>query len=86
MKPAQVFGMYPKKGTIRKGSDADLVIVNLKKERIIRGDKLHYRVGWTPYEGMKLKGFPILTILRGEVIFEEEQVVGKPGYGEFLPL
>jgi allantoinase len=86
MRPAQVFGLYPKKGTIRKGSDADLVIVNLKKERILRGDRMHYKCGWTPYEGMKVKGFPILTISRGEVICEDGQVVGKPGRGRFLPL
>jgi D-hydantoinase len=85
MKPARIFGTYPKKGTIREGSDADLVVVNLKKERIIRGDRLHHKVGWTPYEGMKVKGFPILTISRGEVIFEDKQIVGKPGRGKFLP-
>jgi allantoinase len=86
MKPAQIFGLYPRKGAIRKGSDADLVVLNLKRERIIRADRLHYKVGWTPYEGMKVKGFPILTISRGEVIFEDQRVVGKPGRGEFLPL
>jgi dihydropyrimidinase len=85
MRPARIFGLYPKKGTIREGSDADLVVVNLKKERIIKADRLHYKVGWAPYEGMKMKGFPILTISRGEVIVEDEQVVGEPGRGKFLP-
>lgn len=85
-KPAQVFGIYPKKGTIREGSDADFVILNLKMERLIKAENLHYKVGWTPYEGMKVKGSPATTISRGQLIYDEEQVLGKPGRGKFLPL
>ena len=84
--PARVFGLYPKKGIIRKGSDADLVIVDLKAKRKVRGDKLHYKVGWTPYEGWKLKGWPILTIRRGQIIFEDGQIHAKTGAAKFLPM
>jgi dihydroorotase (multifunctional complex type) len=84
--PARVFGLYPKKGTIRKGSDADLVIVDLKIRRKVRGSDLHYKVGWTPYEGWKLKGWPRITMLRGSVIFEDGQILAKRGKARFLPM
>ena len=84
--PARVFGFYPKKGTIRKGSDADLVIVDLKVKRKVRGCDLHYKVGWTPYEGWRLQGWPRLTMRRGSVIFEDGQILAKPGEARFLPM
>ncbi|MEM2908408.1 MAG: amidohydrolase family protein, partial [Candidatus Hadarchaeales archaeon] len=83
-RPAKIFGLYPRKGIIREGSDADLVIVDLKKEVTIRAEKLHYKVGWTPYEGMKVKGAPVMTISRGVVIVEDGEVQAKPGRGLFL--
>lgn len=84
--PAKVFGVYPRKGTLKKGSDADLVIVDLKaKRKVVAGD-LHYKVGWTPYEDWTLKGWPILTMRRGEILYENEQVTGKPGSAEFLSM
>jgi allantoinase len=84
--PARVFGLYPKKGTIRKGSDADLVILDLKIKRKVRGSDLHYKVGWTPYEGWTLQGWPKITMRRGSVIFEEGQILAKPGEARFLPM
>jgi len=84
--PAKVFGLYPKKGAIRKGSDADLVIVDIKKKCKVRSSDLHYKVGWTPYEGWTLQGWPTTTICRGSVIFEEGQVLAKPGKASFVPM
>ena len=84
--PARVFGLYPKKGIIRKGSDADLVIVDLKIKRKVRSSDLHYKVGWTPYEGWMLQGWPKITMRRGSVIFENGQILGKPGEARFLPM
>jgi len=84
--PAKVFGLYPRKGVIQKGADADLVIVDLKAKRKVRAEALHYKVGWTPYEGWTLKGWPILTVRRGEILYEDEQVVGEPGVADFLPM
>lgn len=84
--PATIFGIYPRKGAIQKGADADLVMVDLHVKRRVRGEQLHYKVGWTPYEGWTLKGWPTLTMRRGEVIFEHGQVVGKPGNTQFLPM
>ena len=84
-RPAKIFNLYPRKGALRLGSDADIVIIDVKKETVINADKLHYKVGWTPYEGMKLKGYPVLTIVRGETIVSQGEIVGHPGYGTFIP-
>jgi allantoinase len=83
-KPAKIFGLYPKKGIIGEGSDADLVMIDLRKKMTIKSEKLHYKVGWTPYEGMKVKGAPVMTISKGVVIAEDGEVLGKPGHGKFL--
>jgi dihydroorotase (multifunctional complex type) len=84
--PARIFGFYPLKGIIRKGSDADLIIVDLKTKRKVRGSELHHKVGWTPYEGRKLKGWPKMVMRRGSVIFEGGQILAKPGKARFLPM
>ena len=84
--PAKIFGIYPRKGVIAKGADADLVVVDLKLKKKVRAEELHYKVGWTPYEGWTMKGWPILTVIRGEVVFEDGQLLGKPGSARFLPM
>ena len=84
--PAKIFGIYPRKGSLRRGADADLVIVDVKMKRRVRAEDLHYKVGWTPYDGWTLQGWPILTIRRGQILFEDDQVVGKPGSAEFLQM
>jgi dihydroorotase (multifunctional complex type) len=82
-RPAQVFGLYPQKGILREESDADLVILDDSMRRV-RSESLHGVSGWSPYEGIEMSGFPFMTILRGEVIFEKGEVVGKPSGGEIL--
>ena len=83
--PAKAFGIYPRKGAIRVGSDADLVIVDLQKEMTVRADKLHHISDFTPYEGWKIKGWPVLTMVRGNVIMEKGGIVGQAGYGTYIP-
>jgi dihydroorotase len=83
--PARIFGVYPRKGVIQPGSDADLVIVDMDREEQITNETTYTRVGWTPYHGRKVKGVPIYTIVRGKVVMENGKVVGKPGDGEFVP-
>ena len=82
--PARIFGVYPRKGTIQVGSDADLTIVDMKKEETISNETTYTRVGWTPYHGRKVKGVPVYTIVRGKVVMQDGKVVGKPGDGEFI--
>ncbi|MGA3107864.1 MAG: dihydroorotase family protein [Candidatus Bathyarchaeia archaeon] len=84
--PARIFGNYPRKGAIIVGADADLVMIDLKMKRKVRGEGLHQKVDWTPYEGWTLKGWPILTMRRGQIIYQDQQIVGTPGSAEFLPM
>ncbi len=82
--PAKIFGLYPRKGVIQIGSDADLVLIDPKKQTTIKEKKLHYKVGWTPYEGRKIKGMLTLTISRGTVIVENGEVTDKASRGKFF--
>jgi allantoinase len=84
--PARTFGLYPRKGVIQRGADADLVILDLKLKKKVRAEDLHQKVGWTPYEGWTLKGWPVLTMRRGQVAYRNEELLGKPRSAEFLPM
>lgn len=81
---ARRFGLYPRKGTIRVGSDADLIIVDLDKEWTVRNENTFYRVKWTPYDGMKMKGKIEQTVLRGRIVFKDGEVTSEPGLGHFI--
>lgn len=82
--PAKILGIYPKKGTIQIGSDADLVLVDLKKEEKIASERIYSKAGYTPFDGKKVKGVPMRTIVRGKTVMNEGEVIGKPGYGELI--
>lgn len=83
-KPAKIFGLYPKKGTIQVGSDGDLVIIDKEKEVVLTNKNLHSNVDYSAYEGIKVKGYPLYTILRGKVIAKDGEFVGNKGYGNFI--
>jgi dihydropyrimidinase len=83
---ARIFGLYPKKGTIQPGSDADLTIVDLDLEKTVTPDMLQSYSDYTIYDGWKLRGWPVMTIVRGNIIMEEGQVANEAlGHGEFVP-
>lgn len=82
--PAKFLGIYPKKGAIIPGADADLVIVDLDRQTTLTDDGLYTKVGWTPYLGWTLTGYVELTMLRGTIIAEDRKIVGEPGYGTFV--
>ncbi len=82
--PAKLFGLYPKKGSISVGADADLMVIDPEREVTISYKDLHENVDYTPYEGMRVKGYPVMTISRGEVIVEEGVFMGQRGRGRFL--
>ena len=82
--PAKVFGMYPQKGSITIGSDADLVIYDPKKEVTIDYKNLETNCDWSPYQGIKLTGYPHITIVRGKIVAQEGKCVGEKGYGKFI--
>jgi len=81
---ARIFGMYPKKGIIQKGSDADVVLVDMKKEKEVSAELFDGFSDYNVYEGWKLRGWPVKTIVRGSVIVEDFRVIGKPGYGKYV--
>lgn len=82
--PAKMFGMFPRKGTIAPGSDADIVIWDPGKEYTISVKTHHMAVDYSMYEGKKVKGNTDVVISRGEVIMEKEKFFGKPGRGNFV--
>ncbi|WP_268543706.1 dihydroorotase [Candidatus Nitrosotenuis cloacae] len=78
---AKIFGMYPQKGEIQKGADADITLIDLKKEQKVESQFFGAFSDYLVYEGWKLKGWPQTTMVRGNLVTENMQVVGKPGYG-----
>jgi dihydroorotase len=82
--PAKLLDLYPRKGAIQVGSDADLVIVDLEREQVIRAAESYYKCGWTNLEGRTVKGVPVMTVLRGRIIAEDGVVSAEPGYGELV--
>ena len=82
--PAKLFGLYPRKGTIAVGSDADLVVWDPNAEEVISADTHHMKVDYSMFEGIKVKGVPKTVMSRGRVVVENGKFVGKAGTGEFL--
>lgn len=81
---AKVFNIYPRKGTILPGSDADITIIDLNEKWTVRDKDLHYKCGWSPYDGLELTGKVYSTIIRGKVVYKDNEVYGEPGYGEYI--
>ncbi|MBA2247365.1 MAG: amidohydrolase family protein [Chloroflexia bacterium] len=86
---AQIFGLYPRKGSIRIGADADLVLFDPEGSWEVHGSELLYSQGWSPFEGRAVKGMVVRTIRRGETIYDAERhadtSLARPGSGRFLP-
>ena len=81
---AKIFGMYPQKGTLEKNSDADIIMINLKKEKKVTSDLFGGFSDYIVYEGRNLKGWPIKTIVRGEIVTDDFEVVGNLGHGKLV--
>ena len=83
-KPAQTYGLYPRKGTIAPGSDADLVVVDLDLEKVVRPSELRGMSDFSPFEGKTLRGWPVATIKAGRIVARDGEIVAPPG-GRYLP-
>jgi dihydroorotase (multifunctional complex type) len=83
---ARHLGLYPRKGVIQIGADADITLVDMEKDGVI-GESLPVRskMGFTPLHGMKVKGGPVYTIVRGNVVMDHGNILVKPGFGKFIP-
>ena len=83
--PARIFGLYPQKGSLLPGSDADIVVFDPNRKVVLSSTMLHEHVDYTPYQGFQLHGYPVMTLLRGDVISEEGKFTGQLGSGQFMP-
>ena len=82
---SKTFGLYPQKGTLLPGSDADIVVFDPETSGVISANTLHENVDYTPYEGFKYQGYPVLTISGGRIIAKAGEFIGKHISGKFLP-
>ena len=83
--PARIFGLYPRKGTIAAGSDADLVVFDPNREFTIQAENQHSNVGYTLYENRTVLGWPEMSFQRGKRVLWKGEIVAQPGQGKFLP-
>lgn len=83
--PARTFGLWPRKGGLGPGFDADVVLFDPRRQRVLSASDLHSRAGFSPYEGLTVTGLVRTTILRGRVVYRDGTLVGDPGFGQFQP-
>ncbi len=83
--PAKIFGLFPTKGTLVPGGDADVVIYDVNDHYTLAADDLHGLAGYTPFDGFPLRGRVKMTFSRGTVVYEDGEFIGLPGHGEFVP-
>jgi dihydropyrimidinase len=82
--PARYFGLYPRKGTIAPGSDADIVVWDPEKKLTISAATHHSNVNYNLFEGTEVTGAPEVVLVRGQVIVENDELVAQPGAGQFV--
>ena len=82
--PARLMGLFPRKGIIAPGSDADLVFMDTDRRVTLSAAMLHSRADYTPFDGFETRGYPVTTMLRGKVIWDKGRFAGAPGDGAFL--
>ncbi len=83
--PAKLYGLYPRKGSIMVGADADLALWDPARKVVIKNSDLHHNVDYTPYEGQRVTGWPVMTFSRGRLVSKDFEFVGDEGAGEFMP-
>ncbi|MDY6845673.1 MAG: amidohydrolase family protein, partial [Chloroflexota bacterium] len=82
--PARLYGLYPQKGIIQIGSDADFTVVDMNSTYSLNAENMQTSCGWIPYEGWEITGKVVYTILRGSPIMKFGEITGEPGYGKFI--
>jgi len=82
--PAKIWGIYPQKGNLREGADADFTVVDMNMKNVITAERLHSKSKTTPYEGMETRGCPVATIVRGNFVMRDGKLTGVKGYGAYI--
>jgi len=82
--PARVYGLYPQKGDIRIGTDADLTVVDLNRVKTVQAKDFEMFGDHLPCEGLEIKGWPVMTLIRGKVVMRDGKIVGNSGWGRFV--
>ncbi|MCP4351847.1 MAG: dihydropyrimidinase [Desulfobacterales bacterium] len=82
--PARIMGLYPRKGTLMPGADADVVIFDPDREKTITPDNLCHNADYSPYEGMKVRGWPEITMVRGRVVMQQDRITTEKGWGQYI--
>jgi len=83
-RPATIYGLAKQKGFLRVGNDADLILVDMKRKRLLEDGQIFSKCGWTPYHGTEMSGDVVLTMVRGRVVMREGEIRGEPGWGRFV--
>jgi D-hydantoinase len=82
--PAKIFGLYPKKGSLQRGADADMLVIDLHNQHKITAEDMKCVADYTPYDGWVVNAKHVMTLVRGRVVAKDGEVVGKMGYGNFV--
>ncbi|MEL7158768.1 MAG: amidohydrolase family protein, partial [Actinomycetota bacterium] len=82
---ARLFGLYPRKGTIAPGADADLIVWNPETTKVIDGSTMYSNAGYSPYDGWEITGWPEVTISRGTIVARNQEVSAERGRGRLAP-
>ncbi len=83
--PARIMGLYPRKGTLALGSDGDVVVFDPNAEKMISPETLFHNADYSPYEGMRVRGWPVATLVRGKVVMQNGRLLGEKGWGKYVP-
>jgi dihydropyrimidinase len=83
--PARIMGLYPRKGTLAPGSEADVVILDPGLEKTITPEALFHNADYSPYEGMRIRGWPLATLVRGKVVMDHGRLLAEKGWGQYIP-
>nr|WP_300151433.1 amidohydrolase family protein [Propionicimonas sp.] len=83
--PSRIFGLRPRKGLLQPGYDADLVLVDMNRKVVLSDSLAKTYVGYTTFEGLEVCGWPTMTMVRGETVMIENEIVGSPTHGEWIP-
>lgn len=83
--PAKIFGLYPKKGIIAVGSDADLALIDPHRKKTVRLQDLHSDTDYSIWDGLRFEAYPVMTVVKGKVVVENDRSIGEKGTGRFIP-